>query len=123
MYKQGLCHKIPLDTLVFSLIINPMAWRVLIKSGVSIERLKRPVRRTLNPLVAIYAKRHLDLIVTSTYEGTHSAASLHYCDEAIDIDDPPSEKEEMVEDIKKELGPGFDVILEKDHIHIEYDPK
>lgn len=118
-----MCHYLPLDTWVFSLIIDFMAYRVLLKAGVSIERLKRPVRRILSRLVHLYAKQGLDLIVTSTYEGTHSPSSLHYDDNAIDIDDPPEYKQAMTDDIKNLLGRDFDVILEKDHIHIEYDPK
>jgi len=100
-----------------------MAYRILIKAGVSIERLKRPVRRTLNKLVWIYAQHGYDLIITSTYEGTHSPSSLHYSDEALDVDDPPEEKQEITTEIKTSLGRDFDVILESDHIHIEYDPK
>jgi len=100
-----------------------MSYRVLIKAGVSIERLKRPVRRILNKLVHIYAKRGYDLIITSTYEGTHSPSSLHYSNEAIDVDDPPEDKQAITAEIKDSLGKDFDVILESDHIHIEYDPK
>lgn len=100
-----------------------MSYRILIKAGVSIDRLKRPVRRILNKLVVIYASYGYDLIVTSTYEGTHSPGSLHYSNEAIDVDDPPDHKEEITQKIKDSLGRDFDVILESDHIHIEHDPK
>jgi len=92
------------------------------KAGVYIDRLKRQCRRVLPRLVAIYAKYGYDLIITSTYEGTHSPGSLHYCDEAFDIDDPPDHLEPIMIEIKEALGPKFDVIYEKNHIHIEYDP-
>jgi len=100
-----------------------VAYRILIKAGVEISRLKRPVRRILNKLVTLYGTYGYDLIITSTYEGTHSPSSLHYSDEAIDVDDPPDHKEEITKKIKDSLGKDFDVILESDHIHIEYDPK
>lgn len=121
--KQDPCQKTLLDTRPCPLIMTLMSYRVLIKAGVSIERLKRPVRRILNKLVVIYASYGYDLIITSTYEGTHSPSSLHYDDNAIDVDDPPEHKEDLTRKIKDSLGKDFDVILESDHIHIEYDPK
>lgn len=105
------------------MIMSLMAWRMLIKAGVHIDRLKRPVRRILNKLVAIYGPYGYDLIITSAYEGTHSPSSLHYSNEAVDVDDPPDHKEEITRKIKDSLGRDFDVVLESDHIHIEYDPK
>ncbi len=62
--------------------------------------------------------------ITHTDDGIHSPASLHPYGYAIDyrIKHIPKEKPKMiVENIKKELPKGFDVILHKTHIHIEWD--
>jgi hypothetical protein len=96
---------------------------MLIKAGVDISRLKRCIRKKL-PVIAkiIDAIAKEELVITSTYEGNHSEGSLHYCDEAADIR-RPSKPDAVVREIKRELGPDYDVILYNALIHIEYDPK
>lgn len=96
---------------------------ILLKSGVDISRLNRPIRRTLNRLADIYANYDLSVIITSTYEGNHSPSSLHYSNDAIDIRIIPGKTQQLIQEIKETLGTDFDVVLERDHIHIEYDPK
>lgn len=64
------------------------------------------------------------MTITSGNDGKHMKGSLHYQNKAIDI---------RIKDMKyphanwlmirKQLGHKFDVILEKTHIHIEYDEK
>ena len=64
------------------------------------------------------------MTVTSARDGKHMKGSKHYTGEAIDI-----RTRDMVDEIgtaqviKRYLGKDYDVIFEKDHIHIEYDPK
>lgn len=96
---------------------------MLIKTGVDISRLKRCIRKKL-PVIAeiISAIAKEELVVTSTYEGNHSESSLHYCDEAVDIR-RPNKAGSVYAEIKRELGPDYDVILYNALIHIEYDPK
>ena len=96
---------------------------MLIKAGVDISRLKREIRRSLPKVEAVLVKHRIELVLTSTYEGTHGAGSLHYDDNAYDIRNPICEKTEIVVEIREALGPDYDVIIEFDHIHIEYDPK
>lgn len=68
-----------------------------------------------------------ELVVTSTLEGKHMEGSLHYQGLAVDIRIKDVEKpEEWAVAIKTALNSQdheFDVLLETDHIHIEYDPK
>jgi hypothetical protein len=58
--------------------------------------------------------------VTSANDGTHMGGSFHYKDLAFDIrtkDHPnPRDYEKWLEN---ELGHGYQVIVEKDHIHVE----
>jgi len=96
---------------------------MLIKPGVDIRCLDRPIRRALNPLDKILKNYGQEMVITSTCEGTHSPSSLHYAGRAIDIRLPVREKRRVISDIKNVLGIDYDVVEEVDHIHIEYDPK
>ena len=96
---------------------------MLIKAGVDISRLNREIRRALGKVDAIFAKYGSELIITSTYEGTHSAGSLHYANDAFDCRYPKANKEQCLSEIREILGGDFDVVEETLHIHIEYDPK
>lgn len=65
-----------------------------------------------------------EITITSGNDGKHSKHSLHYKNKAIDIRTRDMEQKEKVwRRIKYTLGRDYDVILEDDHIHIEYDPK
>lgn len=96
---------------------------MLIKAGVDISRLRRPIRKILNDLERIYRKFGYELVITSTYEGNHSPGSLHYANLAIDIRAPKKDKAKIYEEIRKTLNDDYDVVNEDTHIHIEYDPK
>jgi hypothetical protein len=66
-------------------------------------------------------------VVTSGTDGKHSVGSLHYGGNAMDVRrwdlDRLGKTSQAVSLIRAQLGNDFDVILESDHIHIEYDPK
>lgn len=67
-----------------------------------------------------------DCVVTSGRDGVHQVHSKHYTDEAVDLRRfhlQPDEVSPMVQTLKQLLGQDFDVVLEGDHFHIEYDPK
>jgi len=96
---------------------------MLIKAGVDISRLNREIRRALNTIDTIHHSYGIDLVITSTFEGNHGAGSLHYANDAIDIRILQTFKNNVFADLRDRLGNDFDVVLERDHIHIEYDPK
>ena len=96
---------------------------MLLKAGVDIYRLNREIRRALPIIQKALTYYNEELVITSTYEGTHGEGSLHYCNDAIDIRCPEKKGEEFRKKIKERLVNYFDVVLERDHIHIEYDPK
>ena len=66
--------------------------------------------------------------VTSANDSRHSDNSLHYKNRAFDIrvlnivGDVHREAKLWAERMQVELGPDYDIIYEKTHIHIEYDP-
>ncbi len=96
---------------------------MLIKAGVDISRLLPPIRKKLNEIEDILKYFDNEMIITSTFEGCHCAGSLHYAHLAIDIRLPDNNRENVVNDIKLCTGSDYDVCVECDHLHIEYDPK
>lgn len=67
-----------------------------------------------------------DAVLTSVIDGKHKVGSLHYkglaCDFRISQVLPETLKRIEAE-IRLSLSEEFDVVLEKDHLHIEFDPK
>ena len=96
---------------------------MLIKAGVDISWLRPEIRKKLQEIAKIvWACDGGEMVVTSTYEGTHSEGSLHYAHLAVDI--RSGKKGDVVRrEIDRALGLDYDVIFEKGHIHIEYDRK
>ena len=64
-----------------------------------------------------------DVIIASTWEGTHLPWSKHYRKEAIDVGAPEFDVLSKITELKTELSPDFDVVFESDHVHVEWDPK
>ena len=62
--------------------------------------------------------------ITSGNDSKHSENSLHYKGLAIDVRSKDMKNPKMVvKMLKKALDYELDIVLESDHIHIEYDPK
>lgn len=68
------------------------------------------------------------LVVTSVNDSQHMPGSKHFIGNAFDcrttsagIDQTAAKL--IADKIRDRLGSEFDVVLEKDHIHVEYDPK
>lgn len=79
---------------------------------------------------SLFDSLHIPFIVTSGLDSSvHMTTSLHYKGQAIDIRLPsfynptPNLDSNLTDSLRNALGEGYDVVLEKDHIHIEYDPK
>ena len=101
---------------------------MLLKLGVDISRLNREIRRALNVIEKVYQARGIEPVITSTYEGNHSAGSYHYANDAVDIrligdDDVVAEilRRELIT-LKMHFGfkDNFLVLVEGSHIHIQY---
>lgn len=92
-YKQGVCGD-----------INPIA------------------QKGLGRIAGLFGDE--DLYITSIRDGNHMAGSLHYVGLAFDFRYPkrgstPVDKTS----VRGTLGEGWDVVMENNHIHVEYDPK
>ena len=67
-----------------------------------------------------------DLVVPSVIDSSHSVGSLHYVGAAADLrtrDLTLDEVHARVSTLKDALGQDFDVVIEKSHVHVEYQPK
>ena len=74
---------------------------------------------------AVLKKFGSELVLTSVCDGKHMEDSLHYQGCAFDVRTwwIAGRELQVVRELKEALGPDYDVVLEKDHIHIEYDVK
>jgi hypothetical protein len=94
-----------------------------IKEGASLQGLQLVMREALIAGDAIWKGKNQELVVTSGTDGVHSAGSLHYYGLAVDFRThyfTEPEKITVFNQLRNEL-PEFDVVLEKTHIHVEYD--
>lgn len=74
------------------------------------------------------ARTRLDVEVNSIEDGpgVHMTSSLHYSGLALDLDtvgDKDADTRELAEYLRRALPPGYDVLFEIDHVHVEYDMK
>ena len=73
---------------------------------------------------AVLADIGADLVITSIADGEHSWNSKHYSGNAWDVRTWfVLDKESAATKLRAALGHHYDVVVEEDHIHIEYDPK
>jgi hypothetical protein len=75
---------------------------------------------------AIWTKQGHELVITSLNDGKHGTTSLHYAGSAADLRTNyfnNAEIEFVAQKLRDALGIDFDVIVEKNHIHLEYQPK
>jgi hypothetical protein len=97
-----------------------------LKTGVNVTGLRPEIL-----LAAIVAERvcesmNVECVITSALDGKHSATSLHYAGAAIDLrvrDFLAGDARKIVDLIQGKLGADFQVMLEKDHAHIEFQPR
>ena len=100
----------------------------MIKPGVSIAGLRPEIVFALAELREVCREFKAPFVVTSGTDCKHGTGSLHYVGLAADLrrtDDPlrPGLAEQMRAAFERALGAEFDVVLEKDHFHCEFQPK
>lgn len=116
-----------------------------IKKGVSLAGLDMSMRRAIDMARQAMMYHNKPLVITAgteshgaelvggynddvsdSHAAFHSSRSLHIFGGAIDIRTrflQEWQKSDVAEHIRKGLGDEYDVLIEKTHIHIEYDPK
>ena len=98
-----------------------------LKDGVSVNGLKPECIIALSICNEVYKNYGIDMVITSGTEGKHSKNSLHYVGFAFDLRTNniqyTSDVNLIVKDIKDALTDEYDIVLEKDHLHIEFQIK
>lgn len=98
---------------------------ILFKFGVSLKGLQPEALLGLVVAEQLFSSLGEQLVVTSVSDGKHSNNSLHYKGQAFDLRIWNLHNVAAIfKALEEGLKPlGFDVILEDDHLHLEYDPK
>lgn len=104
-----------------------MRMAIALKSSARITGVRPETLFAMRVAEGVFEDRKLGLMtVTSCADGKHSPGSKHYVGGAFDIrtrDIPQDQWQIVAGDIRERLGSEFDVVVEKDHFHIELDPK
>ena len=99
-----------------------------LKRGVKAIGLRPELLLGLMVADAVWSSNGQDMVITSLNDSDHSRTSLHHSGQGGDLriryfDD--SVKMKVADELRDALGnsPDYDVVLEADHIHLEYQPK
>jgi len=74
----------------------------------------------------VYRQHGAELVITSIVDGIHSVGSLHYVGAAFDARTRHLANglaQVITGELRERLADDFDVVLEPDHIHVEWQPK
>lgn len=97
-----------------------------LKPGVRIIGLRPEIMLAVQVAASVYDKFGYDCVITSGTDGSHSRGSLHYAGQAVDLRTwivNVEHRRPIRDEIAAALGGDFDVVLESNHIHVEYQPK
>jgi hypothetical protein len=105
-----------------------------LKPGVSLRGVKPETVAGMHIADGVCNDRFYELVITSVTDGKHSPNSLHYVGYAFDMRTryafdmrtrglPQVLQNNLAADLREALGQEFDVVLEKTHIHVEFQPK
>lgn len=96
---------------------------MILKKGVLITGVQPEIVLAIIIIEPICDELGVDLVITSCRDGEHSKNSKHKLGFAIDIrtrDLQDQEKIKLAQDIRAALTSEFFVLLEGDHIHIQF---
>jgi len=93
-----------------------------LKPGVKFDGVQAPI------LYALWVAEEVmgEATVTSLLDGQHSPHSKHYQGLAVDLRTrhlPRERIEKVASELRSRLGDDYDVVIEKTHLHVEFDPK
>lgn len=97
-----------------------------LKPGVKIQGTRPEILFAIFVAEGIYKEKKEEVVVTSLNDGVHSKGSLHYAGLAADLRTSfftIQDQQIVTTKLIAALGDGYDVVLEDDHIHIEFQPK
>lgn len=97
-----------------------------LKRGVKVQGVRSELLLALSIADGIWRDHGRELVVTSLLDSKHSMTSLHYTGCAADLRtryfDAPT-RQKVSDALGNALTRDYDVIVEKDHIHLEYQPR
>jgi hypothetical protein len=99
---------------------------IRLKEGVAVQGLRTEMLLGLMIALGVYQEYGYDLVVTSLLDGKHSRTSLHYSGCGADLRTrhmQEAHKQLIADEINDRCGTDYDVVLESDHIHMEFQPK
>jgi len=94
------------------------------KPGVKIQGIQPEIVATFPVIESAFSPK--EAIITSGRDGKHSPGSLHYSGNAVDLRIRhlvEGESGKILLLLQTWLTDEFDVVLEEDHIHVEFQPK
>lgn len=97
-----------------------------IKPGVALADLQPPMAIAAFVVHTVCVAFGVECVITSGLDGVHSEGSLHYKGLGLDFrtrDLPRKVQPSFRDAVAEALGPEFDVVLEKDHLHVEHEPR
>lgn len=101
-----------------------------IKPGVRCMGVNPEIVLALTVALGVFDRHGVDCVVTSLTEGRHRNASLHYVGAAVDLrtrhlpgGSRGAAAQAVGDQLRAALGEDFDVVVERDHIHLEFQPK
>ena len=100
-----------------------------LKTGVDVGGIQPEVLLGLEICHGVFTRLGMPLVVTACLDGKHMTGSKHYVGQAVDMRLPSKYSIEPLIDVmvqaecRVHLGLQYDLVLEKDHLHLEYDPK
>lgn len=103
-----------------------MTFDLRIKEGVKLSALHEKMWEACIAVAERYGRNGYYCMITSGRDGKHSPTSLHYSGRALDFRthnvSTQQQKLKLAAEIADDLGDAFDVVLESDHLHVEFDP-
>ena len=97
-----------------------------LKAGVRPHGLAPEIMLGISICHQIFLARGLELVITSLVDGKHSVGSLHYVGHAADFrtrNIEPEDVQTIAQECRDNLGDDYDFVVEKNHYHMEFQPK
>ena len=94
--------------------------------GVRVQGIKPEMLVVLMVAEGVYREHDANCVVTSCVDSAHGTKSLHPFGYAVDLrtwNVPEKQAGAVAGKIKARLSVEYDVVLEDDHIHVEFDPR
>lgn len=97
-----------------------------LKHSVNPSQIKPEINLAIQVALSLWSRQNEHVLtITSLADSQHSLTSLHYVGYAVDIRirELHSDPKDLSDALRDSLVSDYDVILESDHIHVEYQPK